>query len=180
MSHMVKSLVSGLRKIYENNWLDFCDFSISCEDDKIVLAPKLILAIHSEYFAALFRHEPQKSLLNLPQFNSDLVRVVIGSLIIIDEDQLMDAGLDQVIRVADYFQMTDLVMVISDLMGANITKENLQEMIHLTQEINVPNLEYACMRFLKDDVVEIFDSEPSIFQTLSKKMWKELLKKTIG
>merc|ERR1711976_57659 len=32
------------------------------------------------------------------------------------------------------------------------------------------------MGFLRDDVVEIFDSEPSIFQTLSKKAWAELLK----
>jgi len=174
--HLDKTFVDGLKKIYENNWPDFCDLTIACADGEKVSAPKLILAVRSEYFAALFRHEPQKYLLNLPQFNSDLMRIVIGSLIVIDEDQLKDAGLDQVIRVADYFQITDLVMVISDLMGANINKENLQEMIHLTQEINVPNLEYACMKFLKDDVVEIFDSEPSIFQTLSKKMWTELLK----
>ena len=179
MSHMVKSLVSGLRKIYENNWLDFCDFSISCEDDEIVLAPKLILAIHSEYFAALFRYEPTKSTLNLPQFNSDLVKLVIGSLILIDEKQLRDVELDQVIRIADYFQMTDLVEVLSDLMLADIKKENLQEMIYLIQDIHVPYLHEHCMDFIRANILDIFDYEPTIFQTLTMDMWIEIFKEPL-
>ena len=179
MSHMVKSLVSGLRKIYENNWHDFCDFSISCEDDEIVLAPKLILAIHSEYFAALFRYEPTKSTLNLPQFNSDLVKLVIGSLILIDEKQLRDVELDQVIRIADYFRMTDLVEVFSDLMLADVKKENLQEMIYLIQDIHEAYLHEYCMDFIRANILDIFDYEPTIFQTLTMDMWTAIFKEPL-
>ena len=74
------ALVTGLKNVYKNSWLDFCDLTISCADNETVSAPKLILAIHSEYFAALFRHEPGKTNLTLPQFNSDLVRLVIKQI----------------------------------------------------------------------------------------------------
>ena len=177
--HLDETLIDGLKTMYKNNWTDFCDLTITCADGKKVSAPKLILVVRSEYFAALFRHEPQKSVLALPEFNSDLVRVVIGSLIVIDEKQLKDAGLNQVIKVADYFQMTDLVTVISNLMAANITKKNLQEIVHLVQEIHIPNLEYASLKFLKGYIIEIFDYEPTIFQTLSMKMWTEIFKEPL-
>ena len=95
--------------------------------------------------------------LNLPQFNSDLVKLVIESLIHIDEKHLRDVELDQVIRIADYFQMTDLVEVFSELMVADIKKENLQEMIHLIQDIQVPYLQKHCMDFLRADILDIFD-----------------------
>ena len=147
--YLDNTLVTGLRRIYKNNWLNFCDLTISCADGEVVSAPKLLLAIHSEYFAALFRHEPGKTTVTLPQFDSGSVKFVIESLIFFDEKELSDVELDGVIRVADYFQMTDLVTVISDLMEAYITNENLHEIIHLSQQIQVPNLKKAWLKFIE-------------------------------
>ena len=49
-------------------------------------------------------------------------------------------------------------------------------MIHMSQEIQVPNLKKACMKFIQDDNMDIFDSEPTIFQTLTKDIWTEMFK----
>ena len=75
------ALATGLRDIYQNNWPAFCDLTIKCADGEIVLAPKLILAIHSEFCAALFKHEPKTHTLTVPQFDSSLVKLIIKSLI---------------------------------------------------------------------------------------------------
>ena len=104
-----------------------------------------------------------------------------GNLIDFDENDLKDVELDQIIRVADYFQMTDLVTVLSDLMKANITKENLQEMINFSQEIQVPNLKKACMKFIRDDIMDIslmrndeVKEDDSIYMSLVQKNLKIL------
>ena len=99
------SLVNGLRSIYKNHWSSFCDLKISCGDGQTVIAPKLILAVHSDYFSALLKHEPETTTISLPQFDSALVTFVIKSLVDFDENDFEDVELGQVVSVADYFQM---------------------------------------------------------------------------
>ena len=55
------SLVDGLREFYKNSWPSLCDLTIQCSDGNSVPACRLILAIHSEYFAAYFRQEENTS-----------------------------------------------------------------------------------------------------------------------
>jgi len=120
-------LATGLRHIYQNNWQTFCDLTIKCADGETVLAPKLILAIHSKYFAALFKHEPEKTTVTLPEFDSNLIKFLIKCLIDFDENDLNDIELDQLIRIADYFQMNNLVTVISELIEPELIKKMYQK-----------------------------------------------------
>ena len=64
------SLVDGLRDFYKKSWPSLCDLTIQCSDGNSVPACRLILAIHSEYFAAYFRQEENTS--SMYQFESSL------------------------------------------------------------------------------------------------------------
>merc|ERR1712051_1046301 len=125
------SLVNGLRSIYKNHWSLFCDLKISCGDGETVMAPKLILAVHSDYFSALFKHEPETTTISLPQFNSASVTFVIKSLVDFDENDFEDVELGEVVRVADYFQMKELVSIVCGVIITKITAENLQDILDL-------------------------------------------------
>ena len=47
-------LLKGLSDLYENQWPTLCDLTINCANEEKVLAHKLVLAIHSDYFSAHF------------------------------------------------------------------------------------------------------------------------------
>jgi len=164
------SLVNGLRSIYKNHWSLFCDLKISCGDGETVIAPKLILAVHSDYFSALLKHEPETTTISLPQFNSASVTFVIKSLVDFDENDLDDVELGQVVRVADYFQMKELVSIVSDVINTKLTTENLQDVIDLNQMIHSPNLAEGCVSFMKPNIQEIFKSQELLLQSLPKAM----------
>ena len=67
------SLVEGLSDFYKKSWPSLCDLTIQCSDGNAVPACRLILAIHSEYFAAYFRQEENTSSMYL--FESLLVNL---------------------------------------------------------------------------------------------------------
>jgi hypothetical protein len=164
------SLVNGLRGIYKNHWSLFCDLKISCGDGETVIAPKLILAIHSDYFSALLKHEPETTTISLPQFDSDSVTFVIKSLVDFDENDFDDVELGQVVRVADYFQMKKLVAIVSDVIITKLTTENLQDVLNINQMIHSPNLEEGCVSFIKANIQEIFKSQDPLLKSLHKAM----------
>ena len=164
------SLVNGLRRIYKNHWSLFCDLKISCGDGETVMAPKLILAVHSDYFSALFKHEPETTTVSLPQFNSASVTFVIKSLVDFDENDFEDMELGEVVRVADYFQMKELVSIVCGVIITKITGENLQDILDLNQMIHSPILAESCIRFMKPNIQEIFKSQKLLLQSLPKAM----------
>ena len=172
MSDFQKSLdsylVNGLRSIYKNHWSLFCDLKISCGDGETVIAPKLILAMHSDYFSALLKHEPETTTISLPQFDSASVTFVIKSLVDFDENAFEDVELGQVVRVADYFQMKELVTIVSDVIITEITTDNLQDVLNLNQMIHSPKLEEGCVSFMKTNIQEIFKSQDPLLKSLQK------------
>ena len=162
------SLVNGLRSIYKNHWSLFCDLKISCGDGETVIAPKLILAVHSDYFSALLKHEPETTTISLPQFNSASVTFVIKSLVDFNENDFDDVELGQVVRVADYFQMKELVAIVSDVIITKLTTEDLQVVLNLNQMIISPNLEKGCVSFIKANIQEIFKHQDPLLKSLPK------------
>jgi len=164
------SFASGLRDVYENHWPAFCDLKIKCGDGETVSMPKLILAIHSEYFAALLRHEPDTSVISLLQFDSVTVNSVIKSLVHFDEKDLTNLELDQVIHVADYLQIKDLVSLYSNAIIAKISKENLPHVFQLTEMIHSPKLDDGCANFIKANIQDLFESKELLLQKLPKSM----------
>ena len=164
------SLVNGLRSIYKNHWSSFCDLKISCGDGQTVIAPKLILAVHSDYFSALLKHEPETTTISLPQFDSASVTFGIKSLVDVDENDFEDVELGQVVSVADYFQMKELVAIVSGVIISKLTMENLQDVINLSQMIHSLNLEEGCVSFMKPNIQEIFRSQELLLKSLPKAM----------
>ena len=164
------SLLNGLRSIYNNHWSLFCDLKISCGDGETVIAPKLILAVHSDYFSALLKHEPETTTISLPQFDSASVTFVIKSLVDFDENDFDDVELGQVVSVADYFQMKELVSIVSDVINTRLTTENLQDVLNLNQMIHSPKLEEGCVSFMKTNIQEIFKSHDPLLKSLQKPM----------
>ena len=69
------SLVEGLSDFYKKSWPSLCDLTIQCSDGDSVPACRLILAIHSEYFAAYFRQEESTSSMYL--FESFLENYIV-------------------------------------------------------------------------------------------------------
>ena len=67
-------------------------------NEENVLAHKLILAVHSEYFAALFRHNPETlTTISLPQFDSVVMKLLIKSLVLgMDITEFQDVGFYQI------------------------------------------------------------------------------------
>ena len=162
------SLVNGLRDIYKNWWSLFCDLKINCRDGETVIASKLILAVHSDYFSALFKHESETATISLPQFDSASVTFVVKSLVDFDKRDFDDVELGQVVRVADYFQMKELVAIVSGVITAKLTTENLQDVLNINQMIHSPNLEEGCVSFMKNNIQDIFKSQDSLLKGLSK------------
>ena len=164
------SLVNGLRSIYKNHWSLFCDLKISCGDGETVIAPKLILALHSDYFSTLLKHEPETTTISLPQFDSASVTFAIKLLVDFDENDFDDVELGQVVSVADYFQMKELVSIVSDVINTRLTTENLQDVLNLNQMIHSPKLEEGCVSFMKTNIQEIFKSHDPLLKSLHKPM----------
>ena len=105
------------------------------------MAHKLLLALRSEYFAALFRHHPDIKTTSLSQFDSALMKVIVKSLVDLpDENELTSIGLAEVITAANYLQMNDMVSFVSDIISSNLKIENLQAAIDLIQTIHSPSL----------------------------------------
>ena len=75
-----------------------------------------------------------------------------------------------VVRVADYFQMKELVSIVSDVINTKLTTENLQDVINLNQMIHSPNLAEGCVSFMKSNIQEIFKSQKLLLQSLPKAM----------
>jgi len=173
------SLLTGLHDLYENQWPTLCDLTIICANEEKVLAHKLILAVHSEYFAALFKHNPETmTTTSLPQFDSGVVKVIIKSLILgTDVTELNDVGLYQIIRAADYFQMKDLVSVLTDMILAEMTTENIQDVFDLSQTICSPTLEEACNDFIKTNIQAIFATNRAFLQGFSKRRFEIIFSK---
>ena len=168
--YLDSSLVNGLRGIYKNHWSQVCDLKISCGDGETVIAPKLILAVHSDYFSALLKHDSETATISLPQFDSPSVAFVIKSLVDFNENDFDDVELGLVVRVADYFQMKELVVIVSDVIIRKLATENLQDVLDLNQMIHSPSLEEGCVSFMKTNVQEIFKSQEPLLKSLTNAM----------
>ena len=168
--YLDSSLVNGLRGIYRNHWSQVCDLKISCGDGETVIAPKLILAVHSDYFSALLKHDSKTATISLPQFDSPSVAFVIKSLVDFNENDFDDVELGLVVRVADYFQMKELVVIVSDVIIRKLATENLQDVLDLNQMIHSPSLEEGCVSFMKTNVQEIFKSQEPLLKSLTNAM----------
>jgi hypothetical protein len=96
------------------------------------------------------------------------VTFVIKSLVDYDENDFDDMELGQVVSVADYFQMKELVSILSDVINTKLTTENLQDVLNLNQMIHSPKLEEGCVSFMKTNIQEIFKSQDPLLKSLQK------------
>ena len=169
------SLVIGLREFYRKSWPSFSDVSIKCSDGKSIEAHKLLLSIRSDYFAALFRQEPDLQIINVPNFDSEVMRIVIKSMVQIDVKDFEQVGFVELLRAADYFQMKELMKVTSEIIVEDISNENLADLFDLTQSLYSPVLEDGCIDFIKKDFMTCYLS--GIFRSLPQNLIEKLFSK---
>ena len=105
------SLVVALRW-FQANYDNLADFTIICQNEQEFKSHKLLLAVRSKYFEALFRQEPLKTSVKL-DYEGKIISTLLGSLVSIkhdDFDQLHLEELLQMLEVVDYLQMTDCLI----------------------------------------------------------------------
>ena len=151
------SLTKKLREVYQSSWTDLCDLEIECGDSTIVPANKLLMLLRSEYFAALFRQEPDTKKVSLPQFDSELVKMIVKSTIDVEKNELEQVDLVELLRASDFLQMPELTTIVSMILSENVFHENAIELCELTQMIQAPELEKACIYKIKDDMYQYFE-----------------------
>ena len=95
------------------NFRGLNDFKIVCEDGTEFHTFRLLLAAKSKYFDALFRHEPEKRILNLP-YEGHIMKIIMDSHL---ETEEFDKRIDDFFKVyeaADYFQIETIVKALQD------------------------------------------------------------------
>ena len=139
-----EEFVKGLLEVYGKQPLPFGDFTIDCEDGQVE-AHRLILALRSKYFDALFRLEGNKvRSLSLPQFSHDIMSAIVKSLIVADVEAIEQAGCKDVLQAADYFQIKHLAHDVSMILQERITEENFIEYAQLADMFNADTLADIC------------------------------------
>lgn len=148
-----QSLMVKLKKMYKGDPYPYCDVSLTASDGKQVHGHKLLMALRSDYFAALFTYEPTKSNFQVPQFDSKLLEVIIKSMVEINLQDIEEVGFVEYLQAADFLQLIDLVDAVSKLISIKeITFDNVFDILELTKNINAPVLEQGCLKFIKENI----------------------------
>ena len=169
--------LNSLKKFYEENYPNFCDVAIFCSDGKSVKASKLLLSLKSEFFNLAFKKDPKKEMITL-DFESKEVEFAVKNSYFVDfpsdPEDLKICEIKEVIKMADFLQMGQLLYQASKLM-AKISKDVqnqdfLTECLEICQFINVPIVEQICADFIKKDIFKHF--EDGTLKTLPKSILK--------
>ena len=96
-------------KGFQENYRDLADFTIIARNHEEYKSHKLLLAVRSKYFEALFRTEPEKKSVKL-DFDGQILEIILKSLVSIDDGLLTDFEVEELLRIleaSDYLQMED-------------------------------------------------------------------------
>ena len=151
-----KSLVINLREYLTwNQYLS--DFTIICPSDNIQFqCCKILLAVRSKFFEALFRQEKEIKELKV-DFGSELMKIVLESLINVSENlkSLDVEELLQLLQIVDYLQMDELSTEIQTLLSEKLSIENILDIVEISELIEVPYLRAIYCRFIKHNLMHL-------------------------
>ena len=145
--HRVRESLSQLHSYFASNKLEgFDDLTVVAEDGQEVKTSRLVFLTQSEYFKALLRQQPATNRVEL-SCGGKVLRTIFKFLLTGNLD-LDPFYLQEVMQMADFLQMGDLLQSCEQAMAAAIDLENCLEVWALGSQLNRPGLVEQAERFL--------------------------------
>ena len=149
--------VQDLTKLLAKN--TYHDVELRC-DDGIVYANKLHLACRSDYFRALFDFENQKSQngtksVDLTQFNSELVQLVVDTLIVVNDEKINSVDCINLLEIANYFQMPALIGVAIQTISAQLKAKTVVDVYKIAKKFENLDLKDNCEVFIATHIFQV-------------------------
>jgi len=120
------------------------DFTICSGDKQEFKCSRLILAARSNYYQALFRQEPSRTLSEL-DLDGWMVSTLLKSLVTPQFHDCSVEDLLQLVGAADFLQMPELLAEIEAALAKQLSLDNLYKVMDSTEHV-IPNL-----KILKDE-----------------------------
>lgn len=143
----------------------FYDFVIKDKDGAEIRSHKFILASQSEYFAALFRTNPNASETTFKDFSSDVIKECVEYFYGL-ELNLTSENFQDVLMFADYITLREVIAICIDYILENIDESNYASVIDLGNRREMFSLVEAGVLFALRNLTRSIDS----FDELTKAM----------
>ena len=143
----------------------FYDFVIKDKDGAEIRSHKFILASQSEYFAALFRTNPNASETTFTDFSVDVIKECIEYFYVL-ELNLTRENFQDVLMFADFITLREVVAICTDYIIENIDKSNYALVIDHGNSRGMFSLVEAGVLFALRNLTRSIDS----FDELTKAM----------
>lgn len=116
----------------------FCDFKIQCKDGKTFDAHKVILALRSPVFNAMFTSdtkEAKENLMIIGDFNSEIILELLRYVYCRKVENFDEIALD-LIRAADKYLLDDLKEFCVKGLVRQLTSDNILKMLTICDKIS--------------------------------------------
>ena len=143
----------------------FYDFVIKDRDGAEIRSHKFILASQSEYFATLFRRNPDASETTIEEFSIDVIKECIEYFYVL-ELNLTGENVQDVLMFADFITLREVIAICTDYITENIDESNYASVIDLGNSRGMFRLVEAGVLFALRNLTGSIDS----FDELTKAM----------
>ena len=133
------------------------DFVIKDEDGAEIRSHKFILASQSEYFAALFRRNPDASETTIEEFSIDVIKECIEYFYVL-ELNLTGENVQDVMMFADFITLREVIAICTDYITENIDESNYASVIDLGNSRGMFRLVEAGVLFALRNLTGSIDS----------------------
>ncbi len=127
---------------------ELADIEIVCDDGKTIPAMSAVLKAKSKVFEAMLTHDTEEKRtkqIKIQEASSETVEAFIKFLH--SENQEIQMGHEEILPIADYYQVHDLKIVCENNLIKKLRADNVPEMIGMANQYNAKNLETACSAF---------------------------------
>ena len=152
MTPFEESLILNLRIM--NSLNEFSDFTIVSKDEQIIPCSKILLSARSKYYQALFRQEPSQTTSNL-DFDGDVLRFVLSSLVTANFADCSSDQLLELLEVADFLQMPEMLSEIESMFLTHLSMENIYQVMDGTKIFisSLKRLQSKINKLIKENIL---------------------------
>lgn len=174
VSFFSKAIIKQLRSFYKQEYPRFSDVTLICNDNKAVEAHRLLLSLVSDYFNALFKHEPDKKEYSISEFDSDIIGWIVKHVCGADDDDqtnsIGDLDVIQLVKAADYFQIPSMMTFLAHSREVQ-NVDNSFTILKMSEVIDIPSIESSYIKHVNENIKEFHENnklEALSIQTLHK------------
>ncbi|GIY33332.1 TD and POZ domain-containing protein 3 [Caerostris darwini] len=153
----LSKLSDDFKELYLNK--QFADIIIFCEDREICVH-KTVLSARSDYFKMLCSGKGlANDALNLSEIKSTTMEAILyylytGQTLVLSYNLALD-----MISAAKKLILYELLEILVNYLIANITVENVTEILQRSDELQHEGLKYACLKFVNSQHSEVVNSQ---------------------